>query len=331
MKIDIGLNTCCFTRRWEEPENWMRLTKEAGFPYFQLDSDMIDPFFSGDRETNLRFAGRVRKSAEKLGLIPTTYYTGIASYRFHGIAHTEPSARQRMRQWIIEAMDIALAGGMKKVGGRFDAYSVEVLACPERFAQQLEQSINLYRELSVIGRQKGIEEIELEQMYVPSLYPYSIAQTEDYLVCLNRHNRDGCRLSTTVDVGHMCSQKHGGTGDDLLYEKWLERFAPVSEDIHLQQTDRGKSDHNPFTPKDNAAGDVHIERILEAICTGHRLYAQRPEREYLEPVTRNLLILEYIPASSDTDQEILDRLGESARYLRTFIPEGGIEMGEPGM
>lgn len=325
MKIDIGLNTCCFTRRWEEPENWMKLTKEAGFSYFQLDSDMLDPFFSGDGEANLRMAERVKAGAEKYGLTPTTYYTGIASYRFHGIAHSEPSGRERMKQWIVGAMDIALAAGMKKVGGRFDAYSVEVLADPKRFEKQLSQSIELYRELSIIAKQKGIEEIELEQMYVPSLYPYTIAQTRDYLVRLNRGGQ-GCRLSTTVDVGHMCSQAYGGGGDDLLYEKWLEHFAPVSEDIHIQQTCRSKSEHNPFTAECNASGAVRIDSIVDAIGTGHRQYAQRPESEYLAPVARNLLILEYIPGSCDTEQEILDRLGESARYLRSYIPEGGIEI-----
>lgn len=325
MHIDIGLNTCCFTRRWEEPENWMKLTKEAGFGYFQLDSDMLDPFFSGDKEYQVNTAKEIKKYAEKYQVKGTAYYTGTAPYRFHGIAHSQEAVRQVMKRWIQEAMDIAGAAGIDKVGGRFDAYSVETLADPKKFERQLERSVALYRELAVIGKEKWIAEIELEQMYVPSLYPYTILQTEEYLKRLNKGN-SGCRLSTTVDVGHMASGAYGGGGQDLLYEAWLEKFAPVSQDIHLQQTRRDKSSHNPFTEKCNQEGEVRIERILEAVRAGHRKYEEEPLAQYLPPVKQNLLILEYIPGTTETEEEILENIGESARYLRKFIPHGGIDL-----
>ncbi len=325
MHIDIGLNTCCFTRRWEEPENWVRLTKEAGFHYFQLDSDMMDPFFSGDKAYQIKTAKEVKKYAAQYGIQPTAYYTGTASYRFHGIAHSQDAPRQTMKKWIEDAMDITLAAGMTKLGGRFDAYSVETLADREKFEGQLELSVALYKELAVTGKKKGITEIELEQMYVPSLYPYTIVQTENYLKRLNTDNR-GCRLSTTVDVGHMASGSYGGQGEDLLYEAWLEKFAPVSEDIHLQQTRRNKSSHNPFTESCNREGEIRIERILEAIRIGHKHYKSEALAEYLEPVKQNILILEYIPGTTETEDEILENIGESARYLRRFIPEGGIDL-----
>ena len=325
MHIDIGLNTCCFTRRWEEPQNWIKLTKEAGFEYFQLDSDMLDPFFSGDREYQIKTAKEVKEYALQYQIEPTAYYTGTASYRFHGIAHSQKAPRLKMKQWIEEAMDIALAAGMTKVGGRFDAYSVETLEDKNRFEKQLQHSVELYRELAAIGKEKGITEIELEQMYVPSLYPYTMQQTEDYLMRLNENN-PGCRLSTTVDVGHMASGSYGGTGEDLLYEAWLAKFSPVSEDIHLQQTKRNKSSHNPFTEKDNQEGEIRIEHLLESIRKGHEQYGNQPLAEYLPAVKRNLLILEYIPSTTQTEEEILDNIGESARYLRKFIPKGGIEL-----
>lgn len=323
MLIDIGLNTCCFTRRWEDPKSWAKLVKEAGFPYFQLDSDMLDPFFSGDRAYQLQTAATLKEQAAAYGVEPTMYYTGMASYRFHGIAHSDPSPRSQMRRWIEESMDITLAAGMYKLGGRFDAYSVETLKSPERFAQQLEQSIALYREISVVAKEKGIEELALEQMYVPSLYPWTIQQTTEYLQKLNQNN-PGCRITTTVDVGHMASQGYGGQGDDLLYERWLEQFAPVSEDIHIQQTGRNKSSHDPFTAPCNEAGDIHIDSILEAIRWAHNHFQEQPVSEYLEPVARNILILEYIPSTTETEAQIMEKLQESCSYLRSYIPEGGL-------
>ena len=46
--IDLGINGAFLTRRWEEPDNFMRLTRELGFPYHEFCADVIDPFFSGD-------------------------------------------------------------------------------------------------------------------------------------------------------------------------------------------------------------------------------------------------------------------------------------------
>lgn len=325
MHIDIGLNTCCFTRRWEYPENWARLVHEAGFSYFQLDSDMLDPFFSGNEAYQLETARRLRLVSEKYGLTSTAYYTGMASYRFHGIAHSDASARTRMQQWIEKAMDIALAAGMKKVGGRFDAYSVETLSDQRLFMEQLEESMRIYRHLAEVGRAKGLEEIELEQMYVPSLYPYTIQQTEAYLCRLNENN-SGCRLSTTVDVGHMASERYGGTDENLSYIEWLKHFAPVSEDIHIQQTDRRRSEHNPFTAECNAKGDIRIDEMLEAIRYAHEHYSGQRLAQYLPGVERNILILEYIPSTVETEQEVLDKLGESVLYLRRYVPVGGLEI-----
>ena len=55
--IDIGVNGAFLTRRWEEPENWMRLTREIGYPYHEFCADVLDPFFSG--ETNWKLFAAV--------------------------------------------------------------------------------------------------------------------------------------------------------------------------------------------------------------------------------------------------------------------------------
>ncbi len=56
LHLDIGINGAFLTRRWEEPDNWMRLTAECGYPWHEFCSDVLDPFFSGDRDYQLRMA-----------------------------------------------------------------------------------------------------------------------------------------------------------------------------------------------------------------------------------------------------------------------------------
>ena len=89
VRVDIGLNTCCYTRRWEAPKHWISLSKEAGYDYVQIDSDALDPFFSGDKKYQRRTAEELKSEADQYKVTITGYYTGMASYRFHGLSHSD--------------------------------------------------------------------------------------------------------------------------------------------------------------------------------------------------------------------------------------------------
>jgi len=132
ISLDIGINGAFLTRRWEEPENWMRLTRELGYFYHEFCADVLDPFFSGDAAYQLETAERTREAAEKYGVTITDIYTGMATHRFHGLCHSHPSVRARMREWMVRCMDIALAMGTDRIGGHWDALPVEVLCSPDR-------------------------------------------------------------------------------------------------------------------------------------------------------------------------------------------------------
>src|SRR4029078_11859351 len=69
--VDIGINGAFLTRRWEEPENWMRLTRELGYPSHSFCADVLDPFFSGDRSYQLETAAAVKEAAARyqVGLV----------------------------------------------------------------------------------------------------------------------------------------------------------------------------------------------------------------------------------------------------------------------
>src|SRR5581483_3373703 len=103
------------------------------------------------------------------------------------------------------------------------------------------------------------------------------------------------------------------------------RFASVAEVIHLQQTTPDASHHWAFTPDYNRRGHVDIEKALEAIRYSHEHYHEQPFASVLKPVKRHWLVAEIIPGSTKTETVLLDELTESARFLRQFIPEGGLE------
>ncbi len=321
--IDLGINGAFLTRRWEEPDNFMRLTRELGFPYHEFCADVIDPFFSGDEEFQLRMAREVRAAAEKYDITITDIYTGVATHRFHGLSHSDPAPRARMKEWIEATMDIALEMGTDRFGGHLDAFSIEVMADEARYQAALDNIYSQLRALAVVAKQKGMAAIYHEQMYIPSEIPWTIAQGYEFLEAVNRDS-EGVPVYLTVDVGHQAGMWYGAEGDDLSYAAWLRHFAAVSEIVHLQQTTPEASAHWPFTQEYNERGHVKMDAVLEAIEHSHRHFAASPLAEFMKPVECCILVLEAIPGSTKTEEALLKELAESHQYLRRYVPEGGI-------
>ncbi len=345
--LDIGINGAFLTRRWEDPDSFMRLTRELGYRYHEFCADVLDPFFSGDREYQLSAARQVREAAQRHGVTITDIYTGVATHRFHGLSHGDARVRARMKQWILDCMDIALAMGTDRIGGHWHAFSVETLSDPARAEWAFRDLYQVFRSLAADGARKGIAAIYNEQMYVPSETPWTLDQAQEFLVEVNRpqagcdspgatsyRSRDDSHppqapVYLTIDVGHQAGEHYGLEGPDTDYAAWLERFGAFAEIVHLQQTTRDASHHWPFTAECNERGHVQMERVLEALQRSHGGRADAVVSEVLAPVERTYLIAEVIPASTKTEETLLEELAESRRYLRRFVPEGGLDLGAP--
>jgi D-erythrulose 1-phosphate 3-epimerase len=323
--VDIGINGAFLTRRWEEPENWMRLTAELGYPYHSFCADVIDPFFSGDRGYQIEAAERTRAAAEKYGVTIWDVYTGVATHRFHGLSHSDERVRARMRQWILECYEICQALGTPRLGGHWDAFSVEVLESSEAAEEAWERVVGQFRDLADAAAAHGVTGLYNEQMYIPSEIPWTLDQSERFLIETNE-GRSGPAVLLTLDVGHQAGMHYGLSGADLDYLEWVRRFGAYTEILHLQQTTPDGSHHWPFTPEFNERGHVRVDAILEALEWSHRHAAESPLARVLAPCESCILIGEWIPGSTKTEPKLLDELGASAKYLREFVPEGGLEL-----
>ncbi len=323
--VEIGVNGAFLTRRWEEPENWMRITRDLGYPYHSFCADVIDPFFSGDRGYQLEAAEKTRAAAEKYGVTIWDVYTGVATHRFHGLSHSDPRCRKRMQDWILECCDLCVALGTSRLGGHWDAFSVEVLESPERTAEAWERIVGTFRDLAVQAQAKGLTALYNEQMYIPSEVPWTLEQSERFLRETNT-DRVGAPVLLTLDVGHQAGMHYGLTGADLDYLEWVRRFGAYTEILHLQQTTPDASHHWPFTPEFNRRGNVRIPLLLEALEWSHRHAHESPLAGILEPCDTCILIGEWIPGSTKTEENLLEELRVSASYLREFIPEGGLTL-----
>ncbi len=323
VRLQLGINGAFLTRRWERPGNWMRLTREIGFRNHEFCGDVIDPFFSGDRAFWMETAAQVRAEAQRYGVTITDIYTGVATHRFHGLSHSHPSPRQRMKQWILDCCDLALAMGSDRIGGHWDAISVEVMEDERGYQSAVGRVQSIFRELARAAAAKGIRALYNEQMYIPSEIPWTLRQGEEFLHAVNADS-DGCPVYLTVDVGHQAGMHYGLQGEDLSYVEWCRRFGAVAEIVHLQQTTPDASHHWPFTPEYNERGHIEIPPILEALEQSHREFENSPLSEVMKPVDQTWLVAEIIPGSTKTESALLDELKVSAEYLHQFIPEEGM-------
>lgn len=324
--LDIAVNGAFLTRRWEQPDNWMRLTRECGYSVHSFCFDVLDPFFSGPDDFLKEEAQKTRAAAQEYGVTLCDLYTGVATHRFHGLSHSDPRARQRMRDWISGALDLARLMGVDQIGGHVDALSCEVLADPAQTEAAMVRLIETYRDIAVEAKQKGHRAFYSEQMYIPSEVPWTLAEMERLLIECNQGNENGVPVRVALDVGHQAGMHYGLDPDspDCRYEEWLRRFGATSELIHLQQTTRDASHHWPFTPERNAQGDVNMATVLEMLAESHRRYDDEAVSRVLPPVDKHYLVLEAIPGSTKTETKLLDELTQTAAYLRQFIPESGL-------
>lgn len=322
VSMDIGINGAFLTRRWEKPDSWMRLTRECGFARHSFCADVLDPFFSGDRTFVTEEARAVKTAAARYGVKIVDVYTGVATHRFHGLSHSDPRARRRMAEWIEACADMAILMGVDAVGGHWDAFSSEVLADPQLTREALGRLHDSFRNLATTFRRKGMRALYQEQMYIPSEKPWLMSEADEFLVAVNK-DAVGAPVYLTLDTGHMAGSRFGASGDDLRYEAWIERFASVSEVIHVQQTTRDASHHWPFLPEYNSQGVVNIETVLARIRRSHEHHHERPFA-FMTPVKSHTLVLEMIPGSTKSDQQVLNEVRASAQYLRQFVPDGGI-------
>lgn len=324
MHVDIGINSAFMTRRYEEPESWINIIRDMGFEYMSFDSDALDPFFSGEPDYLLDKARTIGETAKRAGLCITDFLTGYCSYRFMGLSHRDMQQREQMAKWVRGAIDIAAAMGAGSVGGKFDALSVEVQQNPAERQERIDETIRYFRDLGRYAKSAGLTSIANEIMYVPSLYPCTLEGTPYFFEKANCPQDGQGLIRPIVDTGHCCGQNYGISGDDLLYERWLEDWGAACEIIHIQQTRRTSSDHAAFL--ENDGGDVRVETILSSLQKSIDNARQLPWSGYLPVPDRIILILEALPGTRQTEESMLHELKESAKYLRRYIPEGGIDL-----
>lgn len=105
--------------------------------------------------------------------------------------------------------------------------------------------------------------------------------------------------------------------------RWLEQLGTWSPIVHLQQTDGKSSAHQPFSEKCNATGIIRGEKVLQAIKAA---YDKPVAAGMPAPCKGIVLTLEVFAGTADLTCDIENKIIDSVRYWRQFIPEDGMTL-----
>lgn len=139
---------------------------------------------------------------------------------------------------------------------------------------------------------------------------------------------DGDQNNLESDVGRIVKEMDShpylfaGDEDGDPY-KWIEKLGCYSPIIHLQQTEKHKSSHDPFTPEYNVTGVISAEKVLKSLAAS---YQTEPDSSMPARCTDIYFTLEIFFETSSFNRDIISDLKKSIAYWRRFIPEDGLPL-----
>jgi sugar phosphate isomerase/epimerase len=249
-----------------DPHEWIRPLAEAGLRHMEFYVDHLDPlYYENVIQNRTAFFQATVEVLQEHQIRVVSVGTGKLIYLCNGLSHPYPDMAAEGMRWCKGMVDLAIALGARFIAGHYDYMTLSDLA--DRRDDSLRRLIAGLIELSRYAEEKGLEAICLEQMYLPSLKPYTIQEGKTLIEELN--SKSSIPFYIHLDTGHMAVGPNDGvhTDEDKDPYRWLsENYGGMPRMfVHLQQTDKEASRHWPFTAEYNEKGFIDGRKVIEAI------------------------------------------------------------------
>jgi len=300
MKVKLGINCGFAINRFPEPDVWIQIVgEELGLRYVQFVADLLNPFLPYrviEQQVN-----KIKKLAEKYNVNIDTAFTS-AFTRVNHLMHPEPLVRDAWFQWYKDFLFMTAALGVRGTGSHFGILSVNDL---ENHKDEVtEIAIGLWKQLSEVGKELGLEFLMFEPMSIPREMACTIKETRELYNRVNDGAAIPIQLCLDVDHGFSLSPDPR----DIDPYAWLEELGKISPVVHIKQSLLDKGGHWPFTAEYNERGKVIPKKVIESL-----------ERSGAEDVVLLLEIShrERYPAEG----RVVSDLKESVEYWREYVAE----------
>jgi len=203
-KVYLAIDNCFASKRFTEPEDWVRIIKSLGINFIEASADSeCDPLYQGEDYLK-RWVDIVRKATLQNDMKVCNLYSGHGTYSTLGLAHSDPSVRERMlEKWLKPMADVAASLGAG-LGFFCHAFSDRVLQDPELYKEYSDILIKNLSELTRYAHSVGCEYAGVEQMYSPHQIPWTIEGAKEIIRKVSNTAQEP--FFVTIDTGHQSGQ-----------------------------------------------------------------------------------------------------------------------------
>ena len=300
MPFTLGLNTNAMVNRYVEPEDLVAtIADEIGMRRIQLTPEILSPDWPGAIVAD--HVRRLNRACERHGARITFTFTGNYS-RLNAMAHPDPAVRRHYLGWFKRFVDITADLGAASTGSQIGILTTRDDADPQRRAERLAQCMDLWRELALHAKERGLKYLMWEPMSVRRELGHTIADTLRLQEEINRDMPIPILINADIDHGDVTSPNPDDT-DPYAWARALARFSPV---VHIKQSSMNKGGHWPFTAQHNRDGRITPEPLLKALREGGG--------------TDNELVFEFTFREREpTDSSVVPALRESVEFWRGHV------------
>lgn len=290
--MKLGLNLSFAVKRWLIPRELAKMCREDfGVKYVQFTWDLIDPWWPEvQRDT---FAREYQEAFSQQGIEITGSFGGLAGYTYAQLLSPTKEQREISFVFFQRAIDLTAAMGVKVMGTPMGGMTYEDANDLEKREERYQTALDYLRKLAEYGKEKGLEEIQIEATPLATEFPHSPEVSLRLMKDLAGTTAIPVKL--LVDWGHALYKPLLKQEADI--ELWFKTCAPYIGAIHLQQTDGMLDRHWDFTKN----GIVTPELI------------KRATRE--AGLDNIIQYLEVVPAFEDDDDDVFQRMKKSMDYL----------------
>lgn len=204
-RIHLAVDNCFAIKRWVHPKDWMKVIHDIGnISCIQASTDNeIDPLFNTTDFRN-RWVKQVRKYEKEYGLKVVSFYSGYATYRTVGLASSDKSSREKLKNdYFKNIVDVASKLGAQ-VGNTLSAFSEPVLNDPSLFKQTEEYLEDNLTDMAEYAAQKNVL-FGYEQMYTPNQGFWTINGSRKWMKKI--YTKVKRPMYITIDTAHQVGQR----------------------------------------------------------------------------------------------------------------------------
>lgn len=319
VKVKLALDGGVFAGRYEAPQSWMRLTREAGFACQEFCTNQLDPLLGGDDVSCREAAQSAVEAARAEGVELCGVWSGRGCDRLPGLCHSDAIVRQRCVEWVVGAIDLAMDLKAPILGGRFGRIPQEALALDDHgLKQALRSFCDSIRELAGIGRDKGLQALLIEHGVMAGEAPWTLRQAEEMLIEANRKGRTcPIYLRSEVEVGGLgpgvCADPEGDG------RSWLEALGAYTPVVRIRA--------RPGVGRQLELVRESADRVLGALTHAHAYAHGSWVAEVLAPVTNHRLVVSVAEPWGLGDEALRAELTALGEAFGSVLPEGQITLG----